>query len=388
MKLTAKIKLQPTPDQYDLLLNTLEAANEACNYTSQQAWDSETFEQYPLHHQVYRAIREQFGLAAQMAVRAIGKVADAYKLDRKTRRTFAPHGAFPYDGRILSFRTDGQTVSIWTLKGRLRIGYLCGQHQHELLEGNRGEADLCFINGAFYLFVACEVETPEPPNVEAFLGVDLGIVNLATDSDGEVFSGEAVEHSRRQYEHRRRNLQRKGTRAARRKLKQLSGKQVNFQTNTNHCISKRIVQKAQGTGRGIALENLKGIRDRVTVGRKQRARHANWAFHQLRKFVEYKAELAGVRVVTVDPRNTSRICPVCGCIDKANRPSQSRFSCVSCGFSASADHIAARNIRARAAVNQPNEHLAQGSAAPLQAASACPASPGPPRAAAATSHLL
>ena len=242
------------------------------------------------------------------------------------------------------------------------MGYHCGERQRELRKVTV-ESYLCYIGGEFYLFVACEVETPAPEDVGGFLGIDLGIVNLAADSDGQQYSGEQVEDQRRKYQHRRRNLQRKGTRAAKRKLRQISGKQQRHQTDTNHRISKRIVQTAQDTGRGIALEDLKGIRDRVTVRRKQRARHANWAFHQLRQFIEYKAALAGVPVVAVDPRNTSRTCPVCGCVDKRNRPDQSTFSCVSCGYSANADTTAAVNIAARAAVNRPNGLIAQGSAA-------------------------
>jgi hypothetical protein len=66
-------------------------------------------------------------------------------------------------------------------------------------------------------------------------------------------------------------------------------------------------------------------------------------------FIEYKARLAGVRVQAVDPRNTSRLCPLCGCIDKANRKTQSEFLCVGCGYAANADINAARNIASRAA---------------------------------------
>lgn len=363
MKLTAKIKLQPTPDQRDVLLQTLETANAACNDISQRAWESNVFGQFSLHRLVYHDIRRSYLLSAQMVVRAVAKVADAYKVSKKARHLFKLRGAFPYDNRILSFKTCQHTVSIWTLAGRQRMTYLCGDRQRQLLDGDRGEADLCYIDGEFYLFVACEIETPEPNDVAEFLGVDLGIVNLATDSDGQQYSGRAVNDQRRKYEHRRRNLQRKGTQAAKRKLRQMAGKQHRYQTDTNHRISKRVVQAAQDTGRGIALEDLKGIRDRVTVRHGQRAQHANWSFYQLRQFIEYKAALAGVRLVAVNPRNTSRTCPVCGCIDKRNRPNQSTFSCVSCGYSANADTVAAVNIAARAVVNQPNGLTTQGSAA-------------------------
>jgi IS605 OrfB family transposase len=218
----------------------------------------------------------------------------------------------------------------------------------------RGESDLCFIKGVFYLFSACDVEEPTPKDIGDVIGVDLGIVKLAVDSDGEKFSGEQVEIKRRIYAHRRRNLQRKGTKAAKHKLEKLSRKQARYQKDVNHSISKHLVKKAQDTGRGIALENLKGIRDRVTVvRRKQRARHSNWSFYQLRSFIEYKSQRAGVKVFMVDPKNTSRECPKCGHTEKGNRKSQSIFSCNQCSYSANADYVAALNIRARAVVNLP-----------------------------------
>ncbi|MCA1635532.1 MAG: transposase [Acidobacteria bacterium] len=179
------------------------------------------------------------------------------------------------------------------------------------------------------------------------IGVDFGIVQLATDSDGEVFTGAKIDETRRRYAHRRRNLQRKGTRSAKRKLRQLSGKQSRFQRNTNHVISKRLVIKAKDTTRAIAIEDLKGIRERVTVRRSQRARHYNWAFAQLRSFLEYKTRLYGVALYVVDPRNSSRECSRCGYTDKKNRPSQDKFLCQNCGHSANADFNAALNLRVR-----------------------------------------
>mgnify|MGYP001580252114 FL=1 len=117
-------------------------------------------------------------------------------------------------------------------------------------------------------------------------------------------------------------------------------------------VSKCLVATAKDTGRGIALEDLTGLRDRITARRGQRATLHSWAFGQLRAFVIYKAKRAGVPVILVDPRNTSRTCPACGHVDKANRKSQALFSCQSCGYAGLADQIASENIR-RAAVNRP-----------------------------------
>jgi IS605 OrfB family transposase len=193
------------------------------------------------------------------------------------------------------------------------------------------------------------VEEPEPIDVEGALGVDLGVTNLAVDSDGAVHSASHINNVRFRHRRLRAKLQAKGTRSAKRHLKKLSGKEHRFAKDTNHCISKTLVAKAKDTGRALALEDLNGVRDRVTVRRSQRAALHSWSFFQLRSFVAYKAKRTGVPVVFVDPRNTSRTCPQCGHVDKANRNSQSVFSCVACGHSGLADHIAAINIGRRAA---------------------------------------
>jgi IS605 OrfB family transposase len=127
-------------------------------------------------------------------------------------------------------------------------------------------------------------------------------------------------------------------------------KQRRFVRDVNHCVSKKLVVKAATAGKALALEDLSGIRERANgFNREMRWLLGNWAFDQLRRFVAYKAEAAGVPVYAVDPRNTSRTCHACGHYDPANRKSQARFLCLSCGLDAGADHNAALNIRARAA---------------------------------------
>lgn len=182
MKLTAQVKLLPNPDQAIALQRTLEIANEACNIISQKAWDTLSYRQFSLHHLTYQTIRDTFPLTAQVVVRCIAKVADAYKIDQKVMRVFRPHGAIAYDNRILSWKLDGSEVSIWTIAGRMRIPFVCGERQQELLVGKRGESDLCIREGVFYLFTSCEVKVPEPKPVTEALGIDLGIVNIAADT--------------------------------------------------------------------------------------------------------------------------------------------------------------------------------------------------------------
>lgn len=351
MKLTAQIQLIPTPTQADALRRTLEAANAACNAISQAAWNTQTFRQFDIHRLCYHDIRAAYSLSAQVTVRCVAKVADSYKLDRRTLRTFAPLGALAYDARILSFKAE--SVSIWTIEGRQTIPFVCGERQRAMLQTQKGESDLVFKKGKWFLYVICEIDAAAQIETTDVLGIDLGIVNIATDSDGESYSGARIETRREWYASRRAALQKVGTKSAKRHLKRLSGRQRRFQTDTNHVLSKRLVAKAERTTRTLALEDLKGIRSRARVrGPQQRARHSNWAFGQLRAFVSYKAERAGVPVVLIDPRNTSRTCSACGHCAKANRRSQAVFCCLSCGHTSLADYNAAVNIK-WAAVNQP-----------------------------------
>jgi len=352
MKQTLMIKLVPNPEQYDSLLKTMNKFNEACNYSSQIAFNTLTFGQYYLQHKVYNYIREHYSLSAQMAIRAIAKVSESYKVDRKSLHRFKLESSMVYDQRILSWKGLDK-VSILSLDGRLIIPIRIGTYQESRIDRKVRQSDLILKDGVFYLATIINAPEPTPDEPNGFLGIDMGIVNIAADSDGVFYSGNQVNGLRKRHAKIRTKLQRKNTKASKRLLKKRSNKEMRFARHINHVISKSAVAKAKDTGRGIALEDLGGIRGRITVKKSQRRQQYSWAFSQLRQFIEYKAKLVGVVVQSVDPHNTSRTCPICGCIDKHNRVSQSLFKCVSCGYSAPADTNAARIIASRAAINQP-----------------------------------
>lgn len=347
MKLVANIQLKPDEAQARALRETLERCNQACNFLAAKAFADGKFRQFDLHKVAYGDTRAMFDLTAQAAVRCIAKVADSYKIDKKVQRTFRRFAAQPYDDRIIRF-CGGDLVSIWTLPGRMKIPFVCGERQRALLAYRKGEVDLMYVRGKWYLACVCDVPDPEEIGVTDVLGVDLGIVNLAFDSDGRSYTGAGIERVRVKLARRKAGLQSRGTRAAKRRLRKLSGKQRRFQTHTNHCISKALVTAAQRSRRAIGLEDLTHIRNRVKARRRHRAKLHNWAFGQLRSFVSYKARLSGIPVAFVDPACTSKGCRICGTIDNRNRPNQSTFSCIACSHTENADLHAARNIRLRA----------------------------------------
>jgi IS605 OrfB family transposase len=349
MKLTLQLQLVPAAEQKADLLATMKRFNEAASFAAKVGFENGVFGQVTIHKLAYHEMREKFGLSSQLVVRAIAKAVECFQRDKTKCPVFKPRSAICYDQRVMSFK-GLTTVSLWALSGRLLMPFVCGEYQRARQSRIKGQADLVYRQGRFYLL--CTIEMPEgaPIKLADVLGVDLGIVNIAVDSTGKVFSGENVEKVRRHYAKRRAGLNRVGTKSARRRLCKTRKREANFRRNENHRISKQIVAKAKATDSAIAIEDLNGIRNRVTVKQPQRNRHSGWSFFQLRSFLTYKATLVGIPLVTVDARNSSRTCSVCGHCEKANRKSQSEFRCRQCGYSANADFNASRILRAKGVV--------------------------------------
>ena len=352
VKLTVKCKLDVPSTSLEAIDDALSRYRKACEYISGVAHETRMFGEVSLHHRVYYPVRQRYGLPAQLACTARDKVAEAYRRDKTKRHRFKRE-CVRLDAR--TFRLiDGERCSFTTCVGsRVKASLVVGDYQRELLYRwkTTGAADLVRKKNTLYVHIVVYKDFDDPRAAADYLGVDLGIRNIATTSDGEVMSGNVVEKVRSRYAKLRQRLQRKGTRSARRKLKCISGQEQRFMRDTNHCISKSLVESASCTHRGLAFEELKGIRERTKVRKAQRAQHSCWAFAQLREFLGYKAAKASVYLAVVDPRNTSRTCNECGHCEKANRQGET-FRCRCCGHTADSDINGARNIRA--AVNLPN----------------------------------
>jgi putative transposase len=357
-----QLQLLPSKDAAIKLEATMRRFNAAANWLAGEAFALKSGNKIALQKTHYAALRERFGLSAQMAVRCIAEVCSAYKRDRSIRPRFRPLAAVPYDQRIASFKSLAR-ISLLTLEGRILVPFVMGKYQRGRFTAAKGQCDLVRRkDGKWFLLVT--VDLPENVRLPAsdFLGVDFGVVNIATTSDGTTYSGTEVEACRSRYSRLRRSLQQAASakvkakirpKNIRRKLKSLSCRESRFRRDVNHCISKTLVARAKDTARGIAGEDLTYIRDRTRFRKPQRARMSGWAFFQLRAFVTYKSILAGVDLRMVDPRGTSRTCNPCGNEAKSNRKSQAEFVCGKCGHAENADLNAARNIRSRALVNAP-----------------------------------
>ncbi|MEV2219704.1 transposase [Nocardia vinacea] len=389
MKLVVQVKLLPDAATASALRETLTLCNRAANHVSRAAFTTGTVGKQALQRLTYPAVK-QLGVSAQPALHCIRKTAGAYATLRAnlTAGNYGPAGskrrerveaepirfgkdaAQPFDDRCLSWQVDARTVSIWTVRGRVRnIPFACSAEQAKMLtDHRRGESDLVYRGGNWYLYATCEVPEAQPITPTAgFVGVDLGIANIATTSDGTIHAGKHLNQIRHRNRRLRKRLQQKGTKSAKRLLRKVSGREKRFAADTNHRVSKMIVIEAQRTSRGIALEDLGGIRERVRLRKPQRVTLHSWSFAQLGAYIAYKARRAGVPVAHVDPRHTSQQCSTCGHVSKKNRPNQATFLCTSCGFAEHADVNAARNIAARAVTGWAVSHAADDAAEPTPA---------------------
>jgi IS605 OrfB family transposase len=367
MKRTASFKLLATPPQADAFGLLARLFSAACNAIVPFVQEHRCWNRVALHHLAYYHLRERFpALGSQMVCQAIHRVADAY-------RTARANGELPKDEPIPGFRFSprsvnfdqrtyafkGDAFTLFTPAGRMKVAFVVGERQRALLgEGTMKEARLVVRQGVWYLNLVFDLPDPAPLAGGQILGLDVGENNLAATSTGKVFGGGRLRHDRDRHLAQRRRLQSNGSRASRRKLRAVSGKEQRHVRHVNHVTSKAVVAEALRIGASVLrMEDLTHIRERIKAGIRVRTRLHRWAFRQLQDFVRYKAEAAGIRVEFVDPAYTSRTCHVCG---RLGQRVKHRFTC-SCGNQAHSDVNASRNIAwfaelsssARGAVNRP-----------------------------------
>ncbi len=110
----------------------------------------------------------------------------------------------------------------------------------------------------------------------------------------------------------------------------------------DHKVSRSIVDFAIDNHISvIRLEHLTNIRQTARTSRKNEKNLHTWSFYRLSKFIEYKANLAGIKVEYVNPAYTPQTCPNCS---KKNKAKDRKYKC-SCRFETHRDKVGAMNIR-------------------------------------------
>src|SRR5207245_8961062 len=138
--------------------------------------------QQSIHRRCYRELRNRFGLSSQMAVRAIGKAVETFKREKQHCTACHKTGAVMYDERLLGWKGHAH-VSLLTLQGRQVVAMVYGEYQAGFLHRLKGQVDLVYRDDTFYLYATIDVPEDTPIEPTHFLGVDLGIANIAVASD-------------------------------------------------------------------------------------------------------------------------------------------------------------------------------------------------------------
>lgn len=382
--ITAKLKLELSKDQKQLVRQTTFAYRDALNYASRIAFENnKMYSGVALQKKVYNQLRSIFGLPAQMSCnvpRLVGATykslwtkvkqnAEAIKSGKTKKRYKGLDQAPKFISRTytLNYKRDYSfvkgKVSLITLSGRIKVNY-SGYYKHlDLIKSGVeiGTAKIWYDKSKknYYLLVSLNLEVPEikPEDIKQIKGVDVGqrFLAVATNIQNQTqfFSGKQVRHRANKYHKARKTLQQKGTRSAKRRLISLSGRERRFTADVNHSISKQIVSP----NALIGLENLKHIRE-ITNRRsskkassKQKKANRNkskWAFAELHSYCDYKAILSGSLAVKVPAQLTSQSCPKCGYVSPENRPNKGLiFKCVACSHTLHSDLVGARNIALR-----------------------------------------
>jgi putative transposase len=249
----------------------------------------------------------------------------------------------PDAGKLLGYKLDVFGV------GRVRV------KMHRPVRGRIKTVTVKREADKWYVVFSCDLGDVEvPPHAGPAIGVDMGLAHFLTTSEGQhtpnpkFLGGELPELRRRQRAASRKYKRGKKTadqskrwRKSLKRVAKLHARVKNLRKEHAYKVAHDLVKKF-GT---VCVESL-NVRGMVRSDKL--ARHiqdAGWS--GFLNVLKHKAESAGVRVIEVGPRNTSRTCSVCGHCEEGNRPTQSAFRCLRCGHEANADVNAARNILAR-----------------------------------------
>lgn len=344
MMRTVKVKLNLDEGQKISLLRTMEAYTDAFDRAAKWGYQNKVKNKFAMNKAIYYPLRGDVpALSASLIQSAMFTACEALKgckMKMVPRRR--KHAAVRYTWNEARVWFESGKVSISSVDGRVRATFVQSDWSRSYLDWTIKASILTYDKEArtFYLGVIVEMKSAPETQPGEVLGIDRGLNNLAVCSNNMFFDSARVNGVRGRYAKNKAELQAKGTRSAKRRLRQQAGRERRFMACENHRISKTIVNTDFSV---FALEDLKYINTNRWLNKGMRRKMSGWAYYQLEWDIRYKAEALGKQVVLVDATCTSQWCSRCGWIDKASRKG-SEFHCVKCGFILNADLNASRNL--------------------------------------------
>lgn len=341
MKQAITVKTRIT-DNPKILENTMEKYSQAIQYCMDIAWDKGIHTHNDIQKTCYYEIRKKYGLQSQLAINATKQASEIMKKAEtkpKVKKYMTIRYNFP---RSATVNKEWGVLSLATINGRKKFEITIPEYFEKYLDWEVKESNLIrdSLGRIFFYFVfSKEIKIKENPDGKT-VGIDLGINKLAVTSNGE-FYGTEMKKKRKKWDKLVAELQSKGTHKAHKRLEAKGFWWKRLMIWKNHNISRKIVDSLSNED-VIVMEDLANIRKTLKYNKWVH----RWAFRQLQTFIEYKANLKGIKTVyIINPKYTSQECSKCGS-KKTNR-NNGFFECQECGYKLDADLNASRNIAQR-----------------------------------------
>lgn len=384
LSLTLKVRLYPTNSQADEFDKVTQEYKRLCNMASKEAFTKDIIlqksSQRKLNDLLYYKFKAITFLRTQIIQSVFRTVIARYKTiktqmqsspfkyyDSNTKKLYVVKKDLSWLMQPVQFNrpqidlvrnsnyaliNNANQLSIAGVNGRLKVNYDLNCKKYLLNDNIKlGTAKLVKSCGHWFLHIGYtyKVSVLEMNDVDNVVGIDRGqrFITVSYDSHGKTsfINGKKLLAVRRHYKNLRRQLQRKNTKASKRKIRKINQRENRYVTDINHRISKALVDY-YGENTLFVLEDLTGIRT-ATEKRKNDTKYesVSWPYYQLQQMLEYKSKKNHSKVVYVDAYKTSQRCVKCGRINKNNRNHNTHlYTCDKCGYQSNDDRIAAMNI--------------------------------------------
>jgi putative transposase len=344
VKRTITLLLNLSDEDKSKLLETMEAFTVAYKISAKWGFENKTWNKISNHRGTYSLIRNVVPNLPSGLVQAARDVAceNLKRLKNRMVPNRKKYSAMRFNKNVIRFCLNHNIVSISTVRGRIKTGLEIPECFNKYLDWRILSSIIKYEKSRkrFFVGIVIEKRTPEPILEGEVIGIDRGLVNLAVCSNNIFFNSSQIKNVRGRFRKTRAELQAKGTRSARRKLRVIAGRERRFTAWVNHRISKEIASMPYNL---FALEDLVGINEKVCGNKSLRRKLSVWPYRSFEQMLIYKTEELGKVVLFVDPENTSKRCSKCGHIAKANRKGP-EFECKKCGYCLNPDLNASRNI--------------------------------------------
>lgn len=341
--MTVKIKLEPNKAQLELIKSSSQAYINAINTLVDEMVKAQAPTQKTTKH-------IDVPLNSSVKNQVIRDAKSVFKKARKIEYKKVPILKKP----IIVWNNQNYTIHHASIKvpfivggksQKIEIKALISDYERNLIESasKLGTLRITRKGTKYVAQIAIETDVKEQINTKV-MGIDLGIKIPAvccTDENKIKFVGNGRENKyiRRKHNSRRKKL---GKAKKLKAIKKSQNKEQRWMNDKDHKISREIIDFAIQHNVGIIrLEQLANIRKQTSKSRKNNHSLSNWSFYRLAQYIEYKANLVGIKVEYVDPKYTSQQCPKCA---ERNKAKDRQYKCSNCGHTDHRDIVGAKNI--------------------------------------------